>query len=399
MSNMKFHFTPPNGWMNDPNGLIFHEGFYHLFYQHNPEGKEFGNISWGHAKSEDLINWEHLPIALQATEGKMIFSGSVVFDKQNTLNHPSGPSLVAFYTEHLFESEDKYSQSIAMAVSHDSGLTWNMDDPFTLKHNQSNDFRDPKVFWYEEEKKWVMLVALSLEYRIEFYESKNLKDWRLTGSFTSSGPNKNTWECPDLFPLLNELGHQQWVLTLSGDHPDGKGWGMFYFVGDFNGKQFECSHNYEWLDYGHDFYAGITFEGLSDRVMLGWCGNWAYAKDTIPKSSSNLSLPRRLSLKENRLRQKIALDSHLLEDLIIHQSEPIDHLKFTIANKKGEPIDIELSPKNIIIDRSESQLYSTLKTYNQLSYQIDIQEISIYQDNDILEIFINDGEFVITERI
>ena len=382
--------------MNDPNGLIYHLGKYHLFYQHNPFANEFGHISWGHAVSEDLIYWEHLPVALPASDGKMIYSGCVVFDAQNSFGHPDGPALVAIYTEHSFKSEADYHQKIALATSHDEGLTWDMSHTERLDHPEHSDFRDPKVFWYAPEQKWVMIVAISLEYSLLFYESKNLKDWTETGSFTAATPKNHSWECPDLFTLTDEVtGKEKWVLTLSGDHPDGKGWGMYYFVGHFDGKAFHTDPPHKWLDYGHDFYAGITFEGLADKVLLGWCGNWAYAQDMPGHGmTSMMSLARKLSLRNGSLFQSVYPEGI---------AEPVFEGKITKAhhfsyNSRQGSILVNISPSHISVDRSGSRAFSGHPNYQKLDYAFSITQATIYQQPGIVEVFLNQGEISLTER-
>lgn len=361
-------------------------------------GNEFGNISWGHAISRDLYHWEHLPVALAATDGKMIFSGCVVFDEQNTFGHEKGAALVAIYTEHLFQNETQYSQSIAFATSHDEGLTWDMSYKERLQHNRSNDFRDPKVFWYAPQRKWVMLLALSLEYKIEFYESHNLRDWQYTGCFTAKAPCHNSWECPDLFSLKDESGIEKWVLTLSGDHPNGKDWGMFYFLGDFDGKTFHTSMPHQWLDFGADFYAGITFEGMSEKVLLAWCGNWAYVKDIATSGHlGRMSSPRKLELKDKVLFQEV-----------LHQERsdqgpspcvfngPISKpLNLTLEDK----VNIIIARNGISIDRSKSPLFAKLKDHQQISRPMDITQAQVFFSDHVLEILLNQGSHVFTLTI
>ena len=398
-ADSNIHFTPPTGWMNDPNGLIYHQGKYHLFYQHNPEANEFGNIGWGHAISEDLFHWEHLPIALPASEGKMIFSGCMVSDEQNCFAHPDGPALVAIYTEHLYESEEIYEQKIAYATSHDEGMTWDMSHPERLAHPNSKDFRDPKVFWYAPEEKWVMLVALSLEYRLEFYESKDLKNWTKTSEFTAPAPKNHSWECPDLFPLTDENGEEKWVLTLSGDHPDGQGWGMYYFTGAFDGSSFSSKEEHQWLDHGHDFYAGITFEGTEDQIMLAWCGNWAYAQKLANTAwVGKMSQPRKLSVREGRLCQSPYLPPHVLRNSMVFEGKITREESWQLSKADGSSLKLLISPDKITLDRTESKLLSSHTELLHLDYDLEIQTAALYRHDDLVEVFLNEGAFVITER-
>lgn len=392
----QFHFVPPRGWMNDPNGLIYHKGKYHVFYQHNPMANEFGHISWGHAVSGDLFNWEHLPVAIPATANSMIYSGCVVFDKSNTLSHPDGPCLVALFTEHLGDQYE-YVERVAIATSRDDGLTWDIDVKQRLAHLNEKDFRDPKVFWYRPEQKWVLVMALPKKHQILFYESSDLKNWSQTGSFTAPFPRGQFWECPDLFPLNDENGQVHWVLSLSGANPDEKTWGMFYFVGDFNGLEFTTEIPYQWLDHGHDYYAGITFEGLKDRVMLAWSGNWAYAQK-LPSCNrkSMMAFPRRLSLRQGQINQ---------EPYTAHPLSSSKTIKLIFEGKVNQQIEINLNqlkiticPEGITLDRSASTCFRKFKEHQKLKYEISVRDAQIFQADSIVEIFINHGAFCITER-
>ena len=406
MPNTQLHFSPPTGWMNDPNGLIFHQGKYHLFFQHNPFANEFGNISWGHAVSEDLQHWEHWPLALPASEGKMIYSGCVVYDESNSLAHPKGPALVALYTEHLYESEELYSQSIRIATSHDEGMTWDMSHPEKLT-GPENDFRDPKVFWHKPSGKWVMVVALPKKYRVLFYTSLDLRHWQKTGEFTAAAPKGQFWECPDLFPLNDENGNERWVLTLSGANPDEQTWGMFYFTGDFDGKAFTPTNpplvspsgdakeleDVKWLNYGHDFYAGITFEGTKERIMLAWTGNWAYAMQ-VPNQGwkSLMSLPRKLSLKNGKLVQSPITS----EDIKVFDGPISEEKSFRFEVEGNRSIELLISPEQINLKREGTNLGGD--KHKELSYSFAIEHAKVYAEEGILEVFLNGGEWVLTER-
>ena len=291
------HFTPPQNWMNDPNGLIFHEGLYHLYYQHNPVANVFGNISWGHATSRDLMAWEHHPVALHATNEAMMYSGCVVRDKQD--------QLCAIYTEHEGNTE-RYRERICLAESKDGGFTFDQDKRAILLEHSSSDFRDPKVFWHEASASWIMCVALPREFTILFYRSTDLQNWQICSEFSSRQARGQFWECPDLFALKNEAGEEVWILGISGENVDGASWGMFYFTGTFDGKTFSAEVGARPLDFGSDFYAGITFEGLQEKVMIGWCGNWAYANEIETKGwRGMMSSPRKLTFRNGQLCQSL----------------------------------------------------------------------------------------------
>ncbi|MEL6194980.1 MAG: glycoside hydrolase family 32 protein, partial [Bacteroidota bacterium] len=294
----QFHFTPASMWMNDPNGMVFYEGEYHLFYQHYPEDNVWGPMHWGHAVSEDLVNWEHLPIALYPDSLGYIFSGSAVVDWENTsgLGKEGKPPLIAIFTHHDPVKEkagrnDFQYQSIA--YSNDNGRNWTAyeGNPVIPNQNSIRDFRDPKVIWDEDSEQWVMVFAA--HDHVKFYGSPNLKDWtHLSDWGKSYGEHGGVWECPDLFSMEVEgSGEKKWVLlqSLNPGSPNG-GSGTQYFVGDFNGKEFILDPSFlpsvtdgkaVWLDYGRDNYAGGTWSDLPNhagrRFFLGWMSIWDYA--------------------------------------------------------------------------------------------------------------------------
>ena len=234
----QFHFTPPNQWMNDPNGMVFYEGEYHLFYQFNPFGDRWGHMSWGHAVSRDLVRWEHLPVALLEENDVMIFSGSAVVDWKNTTGFGLNgkPPLVAIYTGHYTK---KPLQNQQIAFSNDRGRTWTKYSGNPVLDVNMADFRDPKVFWHEGSSRWVMTLALAAEKKVHFYSSPNLKQWKYVGEFGPAGATAGLWECPDLFPLAVEGGGTKWVLIVN-INPGGPagGSGCQYFVGEFDGAKF-----------------------------------------------------------------------------------------------------------------------------------------------------------------
>jgi sucrose-6-phosphate hydrolase SacC (GH32 family) len=242
----QFHFTPEKNWMNDPNGMVFYEGEYHLFYQYNPSGDKWGHMSWGHAVSSDLVHWKHLPLALAEENGVMIFSGSAVVDWKNTsgFGKDGKPPLVAIYTGHYTE---KPLQNQQIAYSNDKGRTWTKYSGNPVLDIGEKDFRDPKVFWHEPTHQWVMVAAWPLERKVRFYASPNLKEWSHLSDFGPAGATKGIWECPDLFPLAIEGNTNQtkWVLivNLNPGGPAG-GSGSQYFVGDFDGQRFLLDASY-----------------------------------------------------------------------------------------------------------------------------------------------------------
>jgi fructan beta-fructosidase len=302
----QLHFTPEAHWMNDPNGMVFYNNEYHLFYQYYPGSTVWGPMHWGHATSTDLIHWKHLPIALYPDSLGYIFSGSAVVDKDNTsgLGSSVNPPLVAIYTSHDSAGEAKGSlsfQNQSIAWSNDSGKTWKKysGNP-VLKNPGIKDFRDPKVSWYEAGKKWIMTLAV--QDHIAFYSSKDLKNWSPESEFGKAvGEHGGVWECPDLFTLDTD-GKKVWVLLVS-INPGGPNGGSAtqYFTGDFDGKTFTPFDSVtRWIDYGPDNYAGVTWCNTGDRkIFLGWMSNWDYARQVpTEKWRSAMTLPRDLTLKK-----------------------------------------------------------------------------------------------------
>lgn len=306
-----YHFTPPKNWMNDPNGLVYFDGEYHLFYQYNPEGINWGHMSWGHAVSRDLVRWEHLPVAIPEADGVMAFSGSAVVDMANTsgFGKDGKPPMVAIYTGHR---PSDGNQSQCLAFSNDRGRTWTRYEKNPVIDIGSNNFRDPKVSWFEQWKCWVMVVSMSEERKVRFYRSTDLKAWELLSEFGGAGCTAGVWECPDLFELRTEDGtRSRWVLIVNvgGGGPQG-GNGCQYFVGEFDGTRFGLDEAWKqeepaWLDRGRDFYAAVTWSGVpvragdreARRILLGWMVNGEYAGSTPTTPwRSAMTAPRLLSL-------------------------------------------------------------------------------------------------------
>ena len=289
----QIHFTPAKNWMNDPNGMVYIDGTYHLFYQYNPQGNDWGNMSWGHATSTDLIHWQEQPVALTRDELGDVFSGSAVIDKQNTAGFGAN-AMVALYTS----ASSVQQQSIAYST--DGGKTFTRYSGNPVIRNNDDNLRDPKVCWHEATQKWVMPLAKGWLRGIELYGSTDLKNWSHLSTFVTDLPGRPSlqWECPDLIQFGNK-----WVLLVSVN-PGGPilGSGTMYFVGDFDGKEFKADAlEYPlWLDYGMDNYAGVTWSNTGDRkLMIGWMNNWQYA-GSVPCSPwrSAMTLPRELKLTE-----------------------------------------------------------------------------------------------------
>ncbi|WP_206184692.1 glycoside hydrolase family 32 protein [Thermoactinospora rubra] len=293
----QIHYTPARNWMNDPNGLVWHDGEYHLFYQYNPEGDQWGNMSWGHAVSPDLVHWEELGTAIPATEDEHVFSGSVVIDEHGTAGFGRSAA-VAVYTA---SCQRTGVQTQALASSADRGRTWTRYRGNPVLDIGSKDFRDPKVFWYAEGGYWIMAIARCSERRIALYRSADLKAWTWLSDFGPAGATLGEWEMPDLFRLPLEGGGSRWVMLVSVN-PGGPagGSGVQYFVGDFDGVTFTPEDaSGSWADVGRDFYAAATWEGTPEgrRCLIGWMANWgdAAAIPTHPWRGA-MTLSRELSL-------------------------------------------------------------------------------------------------------
>jgi len=288
-----YHFTPSSNWMNDPNGLVYYKGEFHLFYQYNPNATVWGPMNWGHAVSTDLFNWQDLPIALTPDNLGTIFSGSAVVDSTNTSGFKSGSEspLVAVFTE----NGSQQTQSIA--YSNDKGHLWTKytNNP-VLPNPGIADFRDPKVFWYTDQNKWVMAVTYGSS--INIYSSVDLKNWTLMSNFNSL--EGITDECPDLYQLPVEgTNLKKWVLMFSGGNR------TKYFIGDFDGTTFKANtKSVSFVDYGPDNYAGNTYNDIASsdgrRIFIGWMNNWNYA-GLVPATTwrCSMTVPRVITLVQN----------------------------------------------------------------------------------------------------
>jgi fructan beta-fructosidase len=314
------HYTARNTWLNDPNGLIFHGGLYHLYYQNNPLGSTWGNMSWGHATSRDLFTWTEQDIAIGVDAHEEIFSGSIVFDARNTsgLGATLQPPLVAIYTSaYTKASAHAGLQAQSLAYSLDGGYTWKKYANNPVLNRNSADFRDPKVFRYDSglESFWVMVAVEAVEHTVVLYRSADLKAWQYLSSFGPANATGGIWECPDLFPLPldGDSLTVKWVLSVNMNPggPNGGSAGQ-YFVGHFDGKIFTSEttvdtgadtqgqlEKYQWLDWGRDYYAAVSFNDVPDgrRIMVGWMNNWDYANETptVPWRSQ-MALPRAVEL-------------------------------------------------------------------------------------------------------
>ncbi len=363
------HFSPATGWMNDPNGLVYDNGVYHLFFQHFPDDNVWGPMHWGHATSRDLIHWDEQSIALYPDERGMIFSGSIVIDHANcsALGQDGVAPWIAFFTHHDMAGEkaerlDYQSQSIAYSL--DKGQSWEKHAGNPVIPNPGiKNFRDPKVIWHEATERWVMVLAAGD--RILFFASADLINWEATNELNSfEVAEGNVLECPDLVRF--EVGGKlRWVLLVSvyTGGPNG-GSGTHYVVGDFDGRHFVPEHDdIRWLDYGPDNYAGVTFHNApGNPLLIGWMSNWAYAQavPTAPWRSA-MTLPRALELVEiagqARLRQRIAADVPYSARLTLAASDLLDrHLRLSNAEGDQVLVGYDHARRSYYIDRRASGL-------------------------------------------
>ncbi|MBY0433463.1 MAG: glycoside hydrolase family 32 protein [Cyclobacteriaceae bacterium] len=433
----QIHFSPAANWTNDPNGLVYHDGEYHLFYQYNPYGDVWGHMSWGHAVSKDLLHWEHLPVALReytdrtTGDSTMIFSGTVVVDSNDSAGFGKN-AMVALFTSHVHRSNEGLAQHQSLAYSTDRGRTWQLYDKNPVLDIQRKDFRDPKVFWHAPQQKWVMALVVPDLHKVQFYSSANLLKWSLMSEFGGVGDTARIWECPDLYelPIENAPGKTRWVLSLSGSHPQGPAFvGMQYFVGNFDGTRFVPeSTAARYVDYGKDFYAGIVVNHSprpdGKAIMIGWVNNWAYANQ-VPTSPwrGAMSLPRELSLKETpdgiELVQRPISDVRALRESELTQFENIRaksiDLEVELAGLSSDKgIIIKTGPdeetligynperQELLIDRIRSGTVDFHKDFAskesvKLKTVNDTLQLQIFIDQSIIEIFAADGERTMCE--
>jgi sucrose-6-phosphate hydrolase SacC (GH32 family) len=387
----QFHFTPVRNWMNDPNGLLYYKGEYHLFYQHNPRENTWGNMSWGHAVSSDLYNWEELPVAIECTKETGIFSGSAVIDYENTTGFGSteNPAMVAIYTEH---KNDETSQTQCLAFSLDNGRTFTKYEGNPVLDLQTHDFRDPKVQWLDG--RWLMTVANPDLHQIAFYASSNLKEWEHLSNFGPAAEIGGCWECPDLFKL-----NEKWVLLVSLN-PGGYqiGSGTQYFIGEWNGKEFIADDtNTRWLDYGRDNYAGVTYNNAPNdkRIFIGWMSNWEYARETPTNPwRSAMTLPRELSLEGDRLVQKVLPNKELPTVRFSTSGGTV-----RISENADCYIEVGLAGGKIFMDATNTW-YEDLKFHRQeIATDKKIVDFEIYIDRGSTELLADSGKVAITNLI
>ncbi len=431
----QFHFTPARNFMNDPNGLVFFDGEYHLFYQHNPEGEVWGHMSWGHAVSPDLLRWRHLPVALREEDGIMIFSGSVVVDRHdNSGLCGGGPCLVAIYTGHTSER-----QTQNLAVSRDRGRTFVKYPGNPVLDLGRRDFRDPKVFWHDGTRRWIMAAVLPDEHKVRFFASPDLRRWEALSDFGPAGATGGVWECPDLFllPVEGEPGVTRHVLDVD-INPGGRVGGSAgqYFVGTFDGTRFTSDDpptTTLWADYGKDFYASLSFSDIPDsdgrRVWMGWMSNWLYANQepttpwrgvqSVPRSLSLRRLPEGLRLVQTPIAELSSLRVSPQPRSVV-RGGPLPgsaDITFEVVRGAGEGgvrfsnvageevvVGVRPDPLEVFVDRRRSRLAPFHEAYPErhagpVRWRDGRITLRLLFDRTTLEVFANDGETVISERI
>ncbi|OAS89241.1 MULTISPECIES: glycoside hydrolase family 32 protein [Metabacillus] len=445
----QFHFTPEENWMNDPNGMVYFNDEYHLFYQHHPFGTTWGPMHWGHAVSKDLIHWEHLPIALFPDEHGTIFSGSAIVDWNNTSGFfDDQPGLVAIYTSaDNYPDSDRPRQRQSLAYSIDNGRTWvKYEGNPVLSDVNITDYRDPKVFWHHDTNKWVMVLAT--EQSVTIYTSPNLIDWEYASEFgNKAGSHDGVWECPDLFQLSidDDKSNQKWAMLVSiGDNSEFKeGSRTQYFIGQFDGTTFVNDNDDDtilWLDYGRDNYAGVTWSDSPDerRIYIGWMSNWRYANQ-VPTNEwrSAMTLPRELTMtsteegvrlvqkpvseinkirKETNIHKEIIIDSNnsVFFDLnnklmeIEIEFEQINSSEFDLLIQHSETektiISYDVRNSSLLVDRTNSgeNSFSTSFPAVQeapLKMKNNKVKLQLFIDTSSIELFANDGEIAMTSLI
>ena len=437
-----YHHTPVYGWMNDPNGMFYKDGVYHLYFQYNPYGSVWGNMHWGHSTSTDLMHWNFEGCAIVPDAWGAIFSGSCVVDHNNTAGFGKG-AVVAFYTSAKATPwGDVQSQS--MAYSLDNGKTFTKYEGNPILTSSEKDFRDPKVFWYAPGKHWVMMLAVGQH--MEIYSSVNLKEWKKESEFGAmQGAHGGVWECPDLVEIPVEgTREKKWVLicNLNPGGPFG-GSAAQYFVGSFDGKKFvnESPTQTKWMDWGKDNYATVTWNNAPDGrcIALGWMSNWQYANNvptrqyrsantlardlTLYREGQELFLKSTPSVEVKKARgKKVSIPSfkvsekheivNLFEDNqgayeveILIQNAGASKIAFCLLNDKGEKVSMyyDLNRKQFVMDRSESGTVDFSKDFPAVTVapaNVDKELVlRLFVDRSSIEAFGEDGKFVMTNLV
>ncbi len=437
-----YHFTPPAHWMNDPNGLVYFEGEWHLFYQYNPDGL----LYWGHAVSNDLVRWTHLPVALFPDADGDVWSGSAVVDTEDASGlFEGGSGLVAFWTHHNALAPPRGPQAQCLSYSRDKGRTWTAYDANPVVPNPDiPDFRDPKVIWHERSGQWIM--ALAVLDRIHFYTSPDLKAWVFASAFgADQGSHAGVWECPDLFqlPVEGAAGESRWVLIVSISGEGGSR--TQYFVGDFDGQTFVNDNPASvvlWADGGKDNYAAVSWAnvppGDGRRIWIGWMNNWAYGWDlptegwkgamTLPREVRLRAMPDgiRLTQKPVRELQTLRGPGHLWENVWVKPGtnllaglsgeawEIVAEIECGTASafgfrvragqSEGTPVGYDVAQTVLFVDRSRSgqvEFHPDFAGRHTMPLAAPEGRVTLhlFVDRCSVEVFGNHGEAVITDLI
>ena len=440
----QYHFSPKSQWMNDPNGLVYQDGTYHLFYQFYPDSIVWGPMHWGHATSDNLKDWKHEPIALKPDSLGYIFSGSAVVDKTNSsgFGTKENPPLVAMFTYHdpvgaVAKTSNYQYQGIAYSLDKGKSFTKYEGNPVVPNTENFIDFRDPKIFWQEDLQKWILILVAGDH--AKFYNSDNLIDWTYLSDFGKNrGAHGGVWECPDLFPLtIEETGETKWVLLISINPgaPNG-GSGTQYFVGEFDGTTFTTDQTEEkWIDLGRDNYAGVTYNNLpaDERIFIGWMSNWEYGQEVpTQKWRSAMTLPRKLKLHHTTayflsnlpvpsitkslesLSPKITEESGSLSfthdalnqaHIYFELPKPLQDFELKLSNSQGEWLSIAYRSANqeYTLDRSHSGKTDFSEKFAKPIMKAPAQftrnavaQFSIFMDTSSIEFFGDGGANALT---
>ena len=440
-----FHHSPLYGWMNDPNGMFYKDGVWHLYYQYNPYGSKWQNMSWGHSTSTDLVNWEHHPVAIEPNSLGQVFSGSCVVDSDNTAGFGKD-AVIALYTS------AGINQMQSLAYSTDNGETFTIypGNPIITLESEA---RDPNMFWNDETKEWNLLLAHALDHEMLIFTSPDLKEWTLQSAFGKGlGAQGGVWECPDMRHLPVEgTDESKWVLicNLNPGGPFG-GSAAQYFTGDFDGRKFTADTDSEgnvptkWMDYGKDHYATVSWSGAPDgrNVVIGWMSNWQYAAEvpthqyrsanTLPRDISlfkgadgqyylrTVPSPELLALRDHRTVSakgksfgkspvKFALpeaNDGICEINLTLNARKADKVTITLANRQGEKVDMTFDPaaSTFSFDRTQSGItdfshdFPAVVTAPTLRNST-LQSLRIFVDRSSIEVFDGEGNFVLTNLV
>ncbi len=436
------HFTPPKNWINDPNGMVYIDGRYHLFYQHYPTAPHWGPMHWGHAVSEDLLHWDHLPIALYPDELGCIFSGSCVYDRENLSGFGTRdtPPLLALFTHHSTDESHMEHQSLAYSTDYEHFEKY-YGNP-VIPNSGQKDFRDPKIFWNPVRKCYSLVLAAGDH--VEFYATHDFKKWDKTGEFKAGDHGlKGICECPDCFPLPTENG-EKWILIISmiiareqigvnNNVYDRMSHLTQYYIGSFDGDTFHDTEQSDiplLLDFGTDNYAGVTFQNLEEKVMIGWADNWDYA-NFAPSDNDGfrgkMTLARRMRLIQTGKGLRLAFSFEGIEEARAHACPLVTGenrlrsqsfgLKITangpgailLKNTQGELLAIRITDSEIIVDRTEAGQDDFSTAYAHPAYgrthaprvleEGASSEIEIILDKCILEVLADNGLIPITASV